>query len=94
MCSLHFGLEGLKIFFELLTSLMLQTIKEVFDEIMLLASFSNQLMEMLMILEARIKEPFLQISMGLENPTNFPKGSFHLIKGIGPGSFTAVMAAR
>jgi len=51
-------------------------------------------MKMLMILEARIKEPFLQISMGLENPTNFPKGSFHLIKGIGPGSFTAVMAAR
>jgi hypothetical protein len=32
--------------------------------------------------------------MALENPTNFPKGSFLLIKGIGPGSFTAVMAAR
>jgi len=75
---------------------MLQTIKKVFHKIVLLASLSNQLMKMLMILKARIKEPRLQISMGLENPTNFPKGSFHLIKGIGRGQhrFYGVMILR
>ena len=50
--QLHFGPQGLKFFFELLTVLMLHTIEQLFDEIMLLAGFLNQLMEMLMILEA------------------------------------------
>jgi len=50
--QLHFGPHGLKFFFELLTVLMLHTIEQLFDEIMLLAGFLNQLMEMLMILEA------------------------------------------
>lgn len=32
-----------------------------------------------MVLEPRVKEPFLDISMALENGANFRKGSFHLI---------------
>jgi hypothetical protein len=56
--ELHFGPQGLKIFFELLTVLMIHTIKQLFNEIMLLAGFLNQLMKMLMILEARINNRF------------------------------------
>jgi len=73
---------------------MLQTIKKVFHEIVLLAEPLESANEDAHDSRSQDKEPLLQISMALENPTNFPKGSFHLIKGIGRGSFTAVMAAR
>ena len=58
--ELHFGPERLKSFFKLLPILMLPTIEHLFDQIMLLAGFLNQLNQMLMVLEVRIKEPFLE----------------------------------